>query len=47
MIRELFATLWDTILCGDLRGHLRSWWWVVTHPHLLDGPAPEPQEAAR
>jgi hypothetical protein len=25
MIRELLAVLWDAVLHGDLRGHLRAW----------------------
>lgn len=25
IIRELIATLADTLYCGDLRGHLRAW----------------------
>jgi hypothetical protein len=30
MIRELLATLWDTVMYGDLRGHLRSFLQVVS-----------------
>ena len=37
-LTELLATLQDVVATGDLWGHLRAWWWVVTHPHLLDEP---------
>jgi len=30
MLKELIATLWDTVLCGDLRGHLQAWWSVIS-----------------
>ena len=29
MLKELIATLWDTILYGDLRGHLRVLLYVI------------------
>lgn len=29
LIKELFATLWDWVQCGDLRGHLQAWWKVM------------------
>jgi len=29
LIKELFATLWDWVQCGDLPGHLQIWWFVV------------------
>jgi len=25
LIKELLATLWDWVQCGDLRGHLQAW----------------------
>lgn len=41
---ELLHTLSDAWRTADLHTRLREWWWVVTHPHLLDGP---PQEVTR
>jgi hypothetical protein len=35
VLTELWATLVDTWEQGDLGGHLRAWWWVVTYPELL------------
>lgn len=29
-MRELFLTLADAWECGDLVGHLKAWWQVVT-----------------
>ena len=42
---ELLHTLTDAWRAADLRTRLREWRWVITHPHLLDGPPP--QEVAR
>lgn len=28
MLKELWNVLWDAVLHGDLRGHLRAWWRV-------------------
>ena len=30
MLKELIATVWDMILYGDLRGHLRALWDVIS-----------------
>lgn len=42
-IRELISILYDASQdvweAADLANRLRAWWWVVTHPHLLDEPA--------
>jgi len=40
MIRELIATLWDTMQHGDLRGHLRHWWWVYVGQVTPDTQSP-------
>jgi len=40
-IRELYLTPADALAEADLSARLREWWWVVTHPHLLDGPPPQ------
>ena len=44
-IVELYHTLIDVLQAGDLAGHLREWWWVITHHDLLDGPPPQVAEA--
>ena len=44
-IAELYHTLIDVLREGDPVGHLRVWWWVITHPDLLDGPPPQVAEA--
>ena len=36
-IRELWLTLADSWQQADLAGHLRAWWWTVTHRDLIDG----------
>jgi len=36
-IRELTLTLADAWRAADLGGRLAEWWWVVTHPELMDG----------
>ncbi|MBU0492534.1 MAG: hypothetical protein KKA73_30445 [Chloroflexi bacterium] len=35
-LRELVATLADAWACADLRGHLASWWDVVTGTTRVD-----------
>lgn len=35
LIRELIATLFDTLKTGDLIGHLRAWWQVATSRTFL------------
>ena len=37
-LTELIETLIDAAKTGDLRGHLRAWWWTVWNVHLLDTP---------
>jgi hypothetical protein len=39
-LRELAGTLADVVVCGDLRGHLATWWDVVTGRVDVDGPVP-------
>ncbi len=46
-IRELAWTLWDALQEGDLPGHLRSWWAVVTGRVTPDDPAGLPTPAGR
>ena len=36
-IRELGYTLVDAWQAADLAARLAEWWWVVTHPELMDG----------
>ncbi len=35
-IKELLSTLQDAWRAADLAGHLRAWWWTVTHPDELN-----------
>lgn len=35
-LRELAATLVDAWECADLRGHLASWWAVITGAVKID-----------
>jgi hypothetical protein len=40
VILELYQTLTDAWQEADLPGRLREWWWVITHPALVDAPHP-------
>ncbi len=35
---ELDQTIRDAWQAADLSARLQEWWWVVTHPQLLDAP---------
>jgi hypothetical protein len=45
ILSELISALADTYRQGDLPGHLREWWWAVSHPDLHHTPLPAPQPA--
>jgi hypothetical protein len=40
-IREFLLTFHAAWKAADLPRRLASWWYVVTHQHLIDGPPPE------
>ena len=42
-LRELFLTLRTAWQAADLQKRLASWWYVVTHQDLLDGPPETPE----
>ncbi len=44
MLRELLSSLKDTLECGDLVGHLRSFVRVATHQVQPEDPAGSPAE---
>ena len=34
-IKELILVLRDVWAEADVGGHLREWWWVITHQELM------------
>jgi hypothetical protein len=46
-LRELFLTFRAAWQAADLPRRLASWWYVVTHRDLLDGPPPASTEVTQ